>query len=70
MVRPEDLVTFGGFLSAFWKEFRSSPGVSQEDVYDRLNGVYFAAFGEDRFSSFDAFRKRRDRFYKKIKGRK
>lgn len=56
------LVTDDGFISEFWKAFaESKPGTTQEDVYYMLNEKYRSFFGEDRFKSFDAFRKRRDR---------
>ena len=59
------LVTDEGFISAFWerlKERRNEvPPVSQEVVFEELNEEYRSVFGVDRFKSFDAFRKRRDR---------
>lgn len=59
------LVTDEGFIRAFWDTLREmrrdDPSVTQEDVYEALNDEYRKVFGEDRFKSFDAFRKRRDR---------
>lgn len=59
------LVTDEGFIRAFWDTLRewreTDPTVSQETVYEALNDEYHEVFGEDRFKSFDAFRKRRDR---------
>lgn len=59
------LVTDEGFIRAFWDTLREmrekDPSVTQEDVYEALNDEYKGVFGEDRFKSFDAFRKRRDR---------
>lgn len=66
-MRAEDLVTFNGFLSTFWKECRRHPEESQYSIFNRLNDCYYDRFGEDRFISFDAFRKRRDRLYKRRK---
>ena len=63
-MKAVDLVTFKGFLHAFWTEYRRG-GRSQEDVYDYLEGIYFGEFGEHRFPSFDAFRMRRDRAYRR-----
>ena len=60
-----DLVTFRSFLSRFWEEYRSGRHGSQEDTFDYLDAIYFEEFGEHRFPSFDAFRKRRDRKYRK-----
>ncbi len=60
-----DLVTFKSFLSHFWQEYRSGKYRSQEDVFDYLDDIYFEQFGEHRFPSFDAFRKARDRRYRK-----
>jgi hypothetical protein len=65
MIYAHRLVTDTGFIEEFWKrlaEMRAEdPTVTQEDVYEYLNDIYREAFGEDRFKSFDAFRKRRDR---------
>lgn len=65
MIYIHRLVTDEGFIAAFWerlKERRSKdPSVSQESVFEELNEEYNSVFGEDRFKSFDAFRKRRDR---------
>ena len=65
MIYIHRLVTDEGFIAAFWellKERRAEdPSVSQESVYEELNEEYNSVFGEDRFKSFDAFRKRRDR---------
>lgn len=59
------LVTDEGFIRAFWDTLREmrgkNPAVTQEDVYEALNDEYREVFGENRFKSFDAFRKRRDR---------
>lgn len=60
-----ELVTFKDFLRHFWEEYRSGKFRSQEDVFDYLDGIYFEQFGEHRFPSFDAFRKARDRRYRK-----
>jgi len=65
MMYVHRLVTDEGFIAAFWNELRErrsrDPSVSQEDVYEALNEEYRSVFGRDRFKSFDAFRKRRDR---------
>ena len=59
------LVTDEGFIRAFWDTLREwrgrNPAATQEEVYEALNDEYREAFGEDRFKSFDAFRKRRDK---------
>lgn len=65
MIWIHRLVTESGFIEAFWERLRErrrkDPSVSQEAVFEELNEEYREVFGEDRFSSFDAFRKRRDR---------
>ena len=65
MIWIHRLVTESGFISAFWDRLRErrrkDPSVSQEAVFEELNEEYREVFGEDRFKSFDAFRKRRDR---------
>jgi hypothetical protein len=55
-----DLVTMSGFTATFWQLYREG-GRSQEAVYDILDEIYYARFGEHRFVSFDAFRMRRNR---------
>ena len=65
MIWIHRLVTESGFIEAFWERLRDrrrkDPSVSQEAVFEELNEEYREVFGEDRFPSFDAFRKRRDR---------
>ena len=61
-----DLVTSKGFTDAFWKMYGEG-GRCQEDVVLILDDIYFQRFGEHRYVSFDAFRKRRDRLTKKRK---
>ena len=61
-----DLVTSKGFTDAFWKMYGEG-GRCQEDVFLILDDIYFQRFGEHRYVSFDAFRKRRDRLTKKRK---
>ena len=65
MMYVHRLVTDEGFIAAFWDRLtemrKEDPSVSQEDVYESLNEEYRSVFGEDRFKSFDAFRKRRDK---------
>ncbi len=55
-----DLITFRGFVSTFWEQYRAGTESSQEKVFDRLNETYFDTFGEYRFKSFSAFRYQRD----------
>ena len=59
------LVSDEGFIQVFWDTLRETrktdPSVTPEQVYDALNAEYREAFGCDRFKSFDAFRKRRDK---------
>jgi len=65
MMWSHRLVTDEGFIQVFWDTLRelreTDPSVTHEQVYELLNDEYREAFGEDRFKSFDAFRKRRDR---------
>ena len=69
MIWIHRLVTDAGFINAFWERPRErrqkDPSVSQEAVFEELNEEFREVFGEDRFSSFDAFRKRRDRYTSK-----
>jgi len=59
-----ELVTFRGFTEAFWRIYGEG-GKCQEEVYLMLDQIYFDYFGEHRFSTFDAYRKYRDRQLKK-----
>ena len=65
MIYIHRLVTDEGFIAAFWERLREmrkkDPSVSQEAAYESLNEEYRSVFGVDRFKSFDAFRKRRDK---------
>lgn len=65
MILIHRLVTDESFIRTFWETLREmrakDPSVTHEDVYERLNDEYREVFGEDRFKSFDAFRKRRDK---------
>ncbi len=65
MINAHRLVTDEGFIAAFWERLKErrkeDKSVSQESVFEELNEEYYSVFGEDRFKSFDAFRKRRDR---------
>jgi len=63
------LVSDEGFITEFWRRLREmraeDPSVTQEDVYESLNDEFRSVFGCDRWKSFDAFRKARDRRYSK-----
>jgi len=59
-----ELVTMRGFTEAFWGLYGEG-GRAQEDVFNILENIYFEKFGEHRFSSFDAFRKKRNRALRK-----
>lgn len=65
MIWIHRLVSDEGFIAEFWRrlnEMRAKhPDVTQEDVFDSLQEEYRSVFGVDRYKSFDAFRKRRDR---------
>jgi len=65
MIYVHKLVTDDGFIAEFWRRLaemrRDNPDVTQEDVFYILNDEYREVFKEDRFKSFDAFRKRRDK---------
>lgn len=63
-----DLVSTKGFTEAFWRLYGQG-GRCQEDVFLELDEIYFERFGEHRYVSFDAFRKRRDRRTRKKGGK-
>jgi len=59
------MVRKSGFVEVFWAmlaELRDfNPNITQRMVFEQLNEMYEAEFGEPRFASYDAFRKYRDR---------
>lgn len=59
------LITKAAFIETFWRTLRecrsTNPRVTQREVFDMLNDRYEELSGEPRFSSFDSFRKCRDR---------
>jgi len=61
----KQLATERGFTEAFWsllaERRRAGLNITQREVFDELNDYYEEIIGEPRFSSFDAFRVRRDR---------
>jgi len=63
------LVTRGAFVSVFWEELRerrkTTPTVSQREVYETIDTRREEVYGEPLFPSFDAFRMYRDSFAKK-----
>lgn len=65
MIYIHKLVTDDGFITEFWSRLAQmrldDPSVTQEEVFEILNEEYRQVFKEDRFKSFDAFRKRRDK---------
>ena len=63
-VNGTDLVTLRSFTATFWKVYGSCSS-NQQEVFYALDGLYFETFGEHRFPSFDAFRKRRERELRK-----
>lgn len=65
----KQLVTDSGFIAEFWRRLaayrQTDPRITQQAVFDELNDLYEASFGEPKFASYDAFRMRRDRASKK-----
>lgn len=61
----KQLVTDSGFIEEFWRRLaayrQTDPKVTQLAVFDELNDLYETIYGEPKFSSYDAFRMRRDR---------
>jgi hypothetical protein len=59
------MLTKKGFSDLFWEKLREARktdnSTSQESVFNNLNEKYLKAIGCDRYSSFDSFRKCRDR---------
>lgn len=62
------MVTRHGFVSVYWEELvkkrKEDKDASAEAVFDELNGIFEAEFGEPRFPSYDAFRMYRNRQWK------
>lgn len=63
--RERRIATKEGFIAEFWDELRRRrrdvPTTTQISVYYYLNDLYEQAFGSPLWSSWDAFRKFRDR---------
>jgi len=59
------MATRAGFIELFWERLfdirKYVPELRQEDLFEDMNEMYLATFGEPRFPSYDAFRKYRDR---------
>jgi len=59
------IATRDGFVSEFWHDLNvrrvAGEDVTHQDVYEDLSRLYEGTFGRPQFSSFDAFRKYRDR---------
>lgn len=60
VVKARDLVDRKSFVREFWKvlreERRHDQSVSRRDVFDFLNGIYYAEYGVDAYPTFNAFR--------------
>lgn len=60
-----DLITETAFIETFWRELHKRRGagvwITHKQLFEELNDFYEDETGEPRFSSFDAFRKCRDR---------
>lgn len=60
VVKARDLVDRRGFVNEFWRVLRLerhyNPSLSRREVFEFLNGVYYAEYGIDAFPSFNAFR--------------
>lgn len=54
------IATRKGFVAEFWRLLAASrkedPDTSRRQVFERLNDLYFATFGEDLYPSYNAFR--------------
>lgn len=60
------MMTKQGFTELFWEELGKGGGDERhEDVYERLEREYVAAFGRRRYASFGSFRRRRDEMARK-----
>lgn len=58
------LVTRSGFAAEFWAELRRrrkvNQGASRRQVFEELNAMFEAEFGEPRWPSYDTFRHSRE----------
>ena len=65
MMYVHRLVTDAGFIEEFWRRYRemsaADGSVTQQQVYESMEEEYMSVFGEYKYKSFDAFRKRRDK---------
>lgn len=61
-------VTRSGFLKEFNKRiYRKKDRMTHLAAFEELNDLYFDAFGEYRFPSFEAFLKYRSRAHEEIR---
>lgn len=66
-------VTRVGFVNEFWDvlaAWSNTGEPTQYEVFDYLNDEYKSIFGEYAFNTYDAFRRYRDRLYRKEQGGK
>lgn len=62
------IVTDSGFIAEFWDRLwqyrKTEPATTHRAVYEELNALFEAEYGEPKYKSFDAFRVKRDRLQK------
>lgn len=54
-VQATDLVTLRSFTATFWRVYAANTA-GQQDIFYALDDIYYEAFGEHRFPSYDAYR--------------
>lgn len=68
-VSPSELVTRKAFVSVFWRTLaatrRENPAVSRREVFEFLNGIYYDAYDEFLYPSYNAFRHSKE-FIKRV----
>jgi len=62
--RQIQMMTKTGFVDLFWSDLKalqkSSPAITHEQVYERMETEYTATFKQRRYANFKSFRVRRD----------
>lgn len=67
-MNAKELISDEGFLKAFYERVRQYQVEGKKrthvEIYEELEDIFEAEFGCQRFKSYDAFRKKRDRSIK------
>ena len=58
------MLTREGFIEVFWEELKAMRAVNEkvthEEVFNRLNELYYKSFGTYRYSDYSSFKRRKN----------